>query len=293
MKQAGFDAVITSAKMLGFMIVKGIYRSSIGKDLTMRTAKLSAIILLGVSLFLVNGCTNELQNLKLQNDALSKRISGLQADLAAMTLERDQLKNKLDSLLKTQDVDLVALQEKLAAMEKTLGEKDKLIAELQKRVLTGGVALPPELNNLLEEFAKAYPNLVTYDKEKGIVKFSSDLLFNKGSDEVATSAAAAVKSLCGIMNSKEALNFDIVVAGHTDDIPIQKPETLKLHPSNWHLSVHRAISVEKIMEGSGIDPKRLSVRGFGEWRPVVANAPNKGGAEQNRRVEIYIVPKGA
>ena len=135
--------------------------------------------------------------------------------------------------------------------------------------------------------------MVTYDAEKGIVKFSSDLLFNKGSDEVTSSAASAVKSLCGILNSPEAQDFDIVIAGHTDDIPIQKPDTLKLHPTNWHLSVHRAISVEKIMEASNVNPNRMSVRGFGEYRPVVPNAPNKGGAEENRRVEIYIVPKGA
>ncbi len=259
----------------------------------MRTAKLSAIILSCVSLFLVNGRNSQMEDLRRQNEIQQKRLSELAAQLSAKDMELTQLKNQLDTLSKTGGLDAASLRDKLAAMQKALDDKDKLIAELKNKVLTGGVALTPELTNLLEEFAKAYPNLVTFDKEKGIVKFSSDLLFNKGSDEVATSAVAAVKSLCGIMNSTEALNFDIVVAGHTDDIPIQKPETLKLHPSNWHLSVHRAISVEKIMEGSGIDPKRLSVRGFGEWRPVVPNAPNKGGAEQNRRVEIYIVPKGA
>ncbi len=116
--------------------------------------------------------------------------------------------------------------------------------------MNGGTALPPELSTFLEDFAKANSGMVTYDAEKGIVKFSSDLLFNKGSDEVASSAAAAVKKLCEILNTPEAKDFDIVIAGHTDDIPIQKPETLKLHPTNWHLSVHRAISVEKIMESA-------------------------------------------
>jgi chemotaxis protein MotB len=164
---------------------------------------------------------------------------------------------------------------------------------LQQQLLTSGSVLTPELSNLLEEFASANPGLVTYDKDKGIVKFSSDLLFNKGSDQVTSTATAAVKALCSILNAPEALDFDIVVAGHTDDIPIQKPETLKDHPSNWHLSVHRAISVEKIMESNNIDPKRLSVRGFGKFRPIVPNLPDNGGAEQNRRVEIYIVPKGA
>jgi chemotaxis protein MotB len=259
----------------------------------MRTAKLSAILLSFVSLFLLNGCTGEIENLRRQNEIQQKRINQLSADLAALTLERDQLQNQLNALRGTGNIESETLQQRIAALEKAILDKDKLIEELRQKVLTGGTALPPELNNLLEAFAKANPGLVTYDKEKGIVKFSSDLLFNKGSDEVASSAATAVKSLCTIMNSKEAENFDVIIAGHTDDIPIQKPETLKLHPSNWHLSVHRAISVEKIMEANSISPIRMSVRGFGEYRPVVPNAPNKAGAEQNRRVEIYIVPKGA
>ncbi|MBN1974837.1 MAG: OmpA family protein [Sedimentisphaerales bacterium] len=259
----------------------------------MRTAKLSAIILSGVLFFFVNGCSNELQQLRIANQKQQDRINALSAELAAAKIERDQLQRKLDALTGRSDIDLEKLQQDIAALEKTLADKDKIIADLKEQILKGGPVLPPELSNLLEEFAKANPGMVTYDAQKGIVKFSSDLLFNKGSDEVASSASAAVKSLCGILNAREALDFDIVVAGHTDDIPIQKPDTLKNHPSNWHLSVHRAISVEKIMEANSVDPKRLSVRGFGEYRPVVGNAPNKGGAEQNRRVEIYIVAKGA
>ena len=69
-------------------------------------------------------------------------------------------------------------------------------------------------------------------------------------------------------------------------------ETLAKHPTNWHLSAHRAISVLKVMAGSKVDPKRMSARGFGEYRPVEPNKPNKGGNPRNRRVEIYIVPKG-
>ncbi|MBN2590536.1 MAG: OmpA family protein [Sedimentisphaerales bacterium] len=258
----------------------------------MRTAKFSVIIVSCISLFLINGCTGELNSLRDQNNAQAKRISSLSAALATAELERDQLKRELEGLRGVSNVDMETLEQKVALYEKTIAEKDKLIDSLRQKLLVGGTALPPELNNLLEEFARANPGMVTYDKDRGIVKFSSDLLFNKGSDEVTSSAANAVKSLCGILNAPEALDFDIVVAGHTDDMPIQRAETLKNHPSNWHLSVHRAISVEKIMEGNSIDSKRLSVRGFGEYRPVVPNLPNKGGAEQNRRVEIYIVPQG-
>ncbi|MEJ2646850.1 MAG: OmpA family protein [Sedimentisphaerales bacterium] len=259
----------------------------------MRTAKFSAIILLCVSFLFITGCSDQMQRLRSQNDAQQGVINDLRARLSAAELERNQYKNDLDALKATGNVDLTTLQEKIVALQQTLDEKDRLIKQMQGQLLTGGAALPPELSTLLEDFAKSHSGMVTYDAEKGIVKFSSDLLFNKGSDEVTSSAASAVKSLCGILNSPEAQDFDIVIAGHTDDIPIQKPDTLKLHPTNWHLSVHRAISVEKIMEASNVNPNRMSVRGFGEYRPVVPNAPNKGGAEENRRVEIYIVPKGA
>ena len=46
------------------------------------------------------------------------------------------------------------------------------------------------------------------------------------------------------------------------------------------------------MTANGLVPERGSVRGFGEFRPIVPNEPNKKGNPQNRRVEIYIVPKG-
>jgi flagellar motor protein MotB len=46
------------------------------------------------------------------------------------------------------------------------------------------------------------------------------------------------------------------------------------------------------MEADGIPPERMSARGFGEYRPLELNAPGKKGNPVNRRVEIYIVPKG-
>ena len=157
--------------------------------------------------------------------------------------------------------------------------------------MSGGTVLPVELSTLLEDFAKNN-DMVEYDSERGIVKFKSDLLFDKGSDQVASTAASAIKSLCGILNTPEGKEFDVLIAGHTDNIPIQKPATKEKHPTNWHLSVHRAIAVLNVMQSDGIVPERMSVRGFGEYRPIAPNKPNNGGNEQNRRVEIYIIPKG-
>jgi chemotaxis protein MotB len=124
------------------------------------------------------------------------------------------------------------------------------------------------------------------------VKFKSDLLFERGSDKVAPAAGEAVRSLCRILNSKQGKNFDVIVAGHTDDLRISRPVTREKHPTNWHLSAHRAISVLNLMTRNKVAFGRMSIRGFGEFRPIAPNKPKKKGNPQNRRVEIYIVPKG-
>jgi chemotaxis protein MotB len=118
------------------------------------------------------------------------------------------------------------------------------------------------------------------------------LLFESGSDNVEATAAKSIGTLCAILNSEQGRKFDIIIAGHTDDLRISKPATREKHPTNWHLSAHRAISVLDIMTNNQIAPERVSVRGFGEFRPVAPNQPNKKGNPQNRRVEIYIVPQG-
>jgi chemotaxis protein MotB len=238
----------------------------------------------------VNGCNSELQDLRIQNDTQQKLIDELQAELAANTLRLEQLKKQLAAAQQRDGIEVETLQQKIAALEEDLAKKKDLIASLQQMVL-GGATLPPELSTMLEDFAKEH-DMVTYDASRGIVKFRSDLLFEKGSDTVAASAVEAVKSLCGILNSEEGKKFDVIIAGHTDDIRIAKPETRAKHPTNWHLSAHRAIAVLNIMESSDIESKRLSARGFGEYRPIAENLPGKKGNPQNRRVEIYIVAEG-
>jgi len=257
----------------------------------MRTVKLSAISGLFVFVLLLNGCNSELQDLRIQNNTQQKLIDQLQAELAANSLQLERMKKQLAAAQQTDSIELEALQQQIAALEEDLAKKKELIASMQQRLLMGGGALPVELSTLLEDFAKQH-DMVDYDSSRGIVKFKSDLLFEKGSDKVAASAIEAVKSLTAILNSEQGMKFDVIIAGHTDDIPIQKPETRAKHPTNWHLSSHRAIAVLKVMESNNIEPKRMSARGFGEYRPIAENKPNKAGNPQNRRVEIYIVAQG-
>jgi len=188
-------------------------------------------------------------------------------------------------------VEIEALRNKVATLEEDNAKKKTLIASLTDRLVVGGSALPVELSAQFEDLSKKYP-MITYDAGRGVLKLSTDLLFDKGLDVVATSAVEGVKALSTILNSEEAKKFDIVVAGHTDDIPILRTETLQRHPTNWHLSAHRAIAVLNQMVRNNVDATRLSVRGFGEFRPAEPNAEGNKGNPQNRRVEIYIIPHG-
>jgi chemotaxis protein MotB len=224
----------------------------------------------------------------MRNAALNKRKADLESQVQAMTLELNQLKRQLADAKSLTDIDKAALQQKIDALELHLGKKDEMIKRLRENCVSG-MALPADLSTMLEEFA-AKSDMVTFDAEKGVVKFKSDLLFKSGSDVVLPAAAEAVKALCAILNTREAAEFDIIVAGHTDDQPIVHAKAN--HPTNWHLSVHRAISVLRIMSSNSVAQSRMSVRGFGELRPVVPNEPGNKGHPQNRRVEIYIVPKG-
>ena len=257
----------------------------------MRTVKLSAIITIYSCVLLATGCNPELQDLRIQNNTQRELIASLESKLQVAELELDKLNRQLEAFEGKGGIEVETLEQKIAALEEDIAKKNELIASMQQRLLSGGAALPVELSTMLEDFAKEH-EMVIYDSSSGIVKFKSDLLFERASDTVSSHAIEAVKTLCGILNSEEGKKFDIIIAGHTDDMRIATSATRAKHPTNWHLSSHRAISVLKVMENSNIESTRMSTRGFGEYRPVTPNKINKGGNPQNRRVEIYIVAQG-
>jgi chemotaxis protein MotB len=258
----------------------------------MRSVKLSALFLTCATVVvLLTGCADQFKDLKIRNATQNKLINELRSDLQTTKLNLGKLERQLDTIRETGSVEQDALRQKVTALEDYLTKKKALIALMQQQLLFGGTQLPAELSAMLEDFAKGR-EMVTYDTSRGIVKFKSDLLFERGSDRVAPAAGQAVKALCEILNSEQGKKFDVIIAGHTDDIPIGRAETRRMHPTNWHLAAHRAISVLDLMAKNKIVPERMSVRGFGEYRPLVPNKPGKKGNPQNRRVEIYVVPKG-
>ena len=79
------------------------------------------------------------------------------------------------------------------------------------------------------------------------------------------------------------ISWIIQVEGHTDNVPISNNE----YPSNWELSVARAIAVARIMINNGIEPNRINVAGYGEFRPLVDNK-NEENRNKNRRIELKL-----
>lgn len=254
------------------------------------------ICLAAVSLTLAlagSGCVNqrEYEDLKVRNRNQQLRIDELESQLNVAKLKLAQLEKQLADCQAGLDTDIDALNKKIAALEADIAQKEELIKQMQSQL--GGSILPPELASELQKFAAENPDMVTFDEATGMVKFKSDLLFEKGSDVVAPEGVEMLKKLCTIINSHAAEGFDVTIVGHTDDIPIRKSETMSMHPTNWHLSVHRAISVEKVMEAGNVNPKRMGVKGFGEYRPIEANEAGNKGNPKNRRVELYLVPAGS
>jgi len=256
----------------------------------MQVLKISGLILLCVSILTVSGCIQE-KDLKIQNATQRERLATLESEAQATRLKIDQLDRKLQSADDVRKAETDALEQTIAAAEEDIVKKKALIASMQKRILTGSGVLPIELSTMLEDFASK-EDLVSYDPNSGVVKFKSDLAFESGRDIVTPVAKRSIELLCNILNTEQGKKFDIIIAGHTDDLRIGKPATKEKHPSNWHLSAHRAISVLRVLEENKVGSDRLSVHGFGEYRPVAPNKPNKKGNPQNRRVEIYIVAKG-
>lgn len=251
-----------------------------------------AVIALTTIAIVLSGCTSDQKydDVKLRNRSQQQRIDDLEGQLNAAKLKLAQTEKQLAEAQEACATETDALNKKVAALQADAAKKEELIKKMQAAL--GGAVLPPELASELAKFAAENSDMVSFDEQTGIVKFKSDLLFEKGSDVVASQASASLKKLCEIINSPAAEGFDITIVGHTDDIPIKKSETMNAHPTNWHLSVHRAISVEKVMESDGVKPMRIGVKGYGEYRPIEANEAGKKGNPKNRRVEIYLVPAG-
>jgi chemotaxis protein MotB len=183
------------------------------------------------------------------------------------------------------------------------------ISALQSQlgVLDGGQTITPNPNidagTLGEDYAQAPQNIQQImreldnyiesnglgervnveNKRKGLViSLTGEILYELGRAEIREQGREILAIISDIL--KDIPN-DIMIEGHTDDLPIRTDE----FPSNWELSTARAVNVIKfLIEERDFDPARLSAAGYSEYRPVADNDSSESRAE-NRRVEVVVL----
>ncbi|HJO15772.1 MAG TPA: OmpA family protein [Phycisphaerales bacterium] len=146
--------------------------------------------------------------------------------------------------------------------------------------------IPEDMEAALAAVAAANPELITFDSDNGMLRFSSDLTFASGSDQLKPGSDQPLSAVAGILSSPTAVPLDILVVGHTDDVPVT--HSRNQHPTNLHLSAHRAIAVRNALVSAGVSANNVRIAGDGEYHPIMPN--DAGGTAANRRVEIFLVP---
>jgi chemotaxis protein MotB len=106
--------------------------------------------------------------------------------------------------------------------------------------------------------------------------------FNSGQAVLLPGAATKIQRIAKVLSLH---GLDLRVEGHSDNIPIHTAQ----FRSNWELSTARAMAVMMLLvDQSGFDPQKISVAGYGQYRPVADNA-TPDGRRLNRRVDLVVV----
>jgi chemotaxis protein MotB len=214
------------------------------------------------------------------SQGLNQQLAQSQQHAAQLAMENQQLAANLDSA-----------NQRLA----NLDNERSLLHDQYKNMLTGlkpgENPLNSEASRRLAELASKYPEF-EFDPMTGVCRFNGDLLFASGSDEVRQKGQQVLDEFSRIMNAPDTQQFQILVVGHTDDMPIAKPGTRENHPTNWDLSVHRATSVVKALAKSGMAEPRLGAAGYSMFHEATPNTSDSS-RQQNRRVEIFVLAPDA
>ena len=142
-------------------------------------------------------------------------------------------------------------------------------------------------NNLTRSLSKEELKEVDVQVLKGVVYISlaDNMLYQSGSYEINSRAAETLSKIAKII--KDYKDYDVLIEGNTDNVPISKPNIR----NNWDLSALRASSVVQALQNDyGVDPKRLTAGGRGEYNPIATN-DTEVGKQRNRRTQIIITPK--
>ena len=147
-------------------------------------------------------------------------------------------------------------------------------------------------NNLTRSLSKEELKEVDVQVLKGVVYISlaDNMLYKSGSYEINDRAAETLSKIAKII--KDYKDYDVLIEGNTDNVPVNaSAASMKNIRNNWDLSCLRASSVVQALQNEyGVDPKRLTAGGRGEYNPVTGN-DTEVGKQRNRRTQIIITPK--
>ena len=270
----------------------------------MKQNKLFALALASTLVF--SGCASkkDLQNCQNENRQLTANIQDTKDQLAANKEELAASKARVSSLdeqLKQQKKDYAALQSSLdksltnansnnlniSKLVDQINESNQYIRHLVE-VKSKSDSLNMVLtNNLTRSLSREELKEVDVQVLKGVVYISlaDNMLYKSGSYEVNDRAQETLSKIAKIIMDYK--DYDVLIEGNTDNVPISR-ENIR---NNWDLSCLRASSVVQYLQNHyGVDPKRLTAGGRGEYNPLASNDTSVG-KQRNRRTQIIITPK--
>lgn len=236
----------------------------------------------------LNRLTTKYNDLQSAQEALIKgNVRETQKLLSELQAAQANLQNKEDMLRQLEE----SLDTKKASLDELTFELEKRNARLMEleKILDSQKQIVQDLKNKVSEALLGFENnglTVTMKNGKVYVSLDEKLLFKSASWDIDANGRSALKKLAGVLEKNPGIQ--VTIEGHTDNVPYN-PSGGQLR-DNWDLSVKRATTVVRVLlEGSKIDPKRLTAAGRGEYLPV--DARNAADARQkNRRTEVVLTP---
>ena len=227
--------------------------------------------------------TKNYQSTKEELAAAKSRITSLEEQLAGSKKAYEAVQGALDKSLTNASQNNVSI-EKLVDQ---INESNQYIRHLVE-VKTKSDSLNMVLtNNLTRSLSREELKEVDVQVRKGVVYISlaDNMLYKSGSYEINDRAAETLSKIAKIITDYK--DYDVLIEGNTDNVPISR-ENIR---NNWDLSCLRASSVVQALQNNyGVDPKRLTAGGRGEYNPLAPNT-TEAGKLRNRRTQIIITPK--
>ena len=215
--------------------------------------------------------------------ALEDQQRGLQQALAAAEAKYTKLQESLDKSLTNASQNNISI-EKLVDQINESNQYIRHLVEVKSKSDSLNLVLS---NNLTRSLSKEELKEVDVQVLKGVVYISlaDNMLYESGTYKINKRASETLSKIAKII--KDYKDYDVLIEGNTDNVPISKTNIR----NNWDLSCLRASSVVQALQTKyGVDPKRLTAGGRGEYNPLQSN-DTEVGKQRNRRTQIIITPK--